>query len=115
MALVSWKSTYRAEADFLVLSGPLAGETISVRFLTADYYAQDYRDSRAVWRCDWETYAREVMTSVGKVRRRGGRDVPEDIVAAVNAYFDDFRKLDIGLLASFQGATYDPQRGWLAH
>ncbi|MWL91805.1 hypothetical protein GA566_30905 [Cupriavidus sp. SW-Y-13] len=117
--IVRWRSNYRGEARFDVVAGPLAGETVAVRFLKPDFYEKDFRDNAGgAFLPDWGVYTREVMSSVGIVRSTlHPAGLPTEVVEAVNADFEDLRaSSDPGIFfGSFLNGRYDPQVGWVAH
>ena len=117
--IVRWRSNYRGEARFDVVSGPLEGETVAVRFLKPEFYEKDFRDNAGgVFLPDWSVYQREVMSSVGIVRSNlHPAGLPAEIVEAVNADFDDFRaSSESGIFfGSLLNGRYDRQAGWISH
>lgn len=115
MAKIQFLSDYRGEGDYRVLTGPLAGERISVRYMDPDWYLKDFEENAGrVWRNDRETYYREVMSSVGIVRRHGYFDpVTPDVLAAVEARFKELDAQCEGRWrCSFSPGRYVPGEGW---
>lgn len=118
--IVRWRSNYRGEARFDVVAGPLEGETVAVRFLKPAFYEKDFRENAGgVFLPDWDTYQKEVMSSVGIVRSAlHPLGLPPAIVAAVSAdLLDEFRASSESeiFFGPLLNGRYDPQIGWVAH
>lgn len=115
MAKIQFLSDYRGEGDYRVLTGPLAGERISIRYMDPDWYLKDFEENAGrVWHIDRGAYHREVMTSVGIVRRQGHFEpVTPDVMAAVDARFKELDAQWEGQWrCSFSPGRYVPGEGW---
>jgi hypothetical protein len=85
-ARIKFLSTYRGEANFQVLTGPMANTRVRVRYMPRNFYENDW-DGGRIWNYTREEYMRLVIGSIGIVNSIGGRVTP-DVLAALDAEFD---------------------------
>lgn len=110
---IQFLSNYRGESDFAVVAGPLAGKRIRYRYLRPEWYAKDYADYGArAYRCDPDTFRRDVLGSVGLVCCSGAV-VPQSIVDEVNLLLADWRGNNPDLAAGpARAGVYVQGIGW---
>jgi hypothetical protein len=78
-------SSFRCEADFRVVTGPMAGRRVSVRYKGVEFYRQDRMDGGGSG-LSVDEYERDVVSAAGIVHSRYG-EVTQDVVAAVKRHF----------------------------
>lgn len=92
--LLRFRSSYRGQSEYQVLSGDMKGKIVSVRYLRPEWYQQDYQANVGrVFGNDPTHYHREVMTSVGLVCC-SGHPVDDDVVVAINALYSPHQRLN---------------------
>jgi len=111
--LLKFQLNYRGQADYLVLTGPLAGKRVSYRYMKPEFYEKDYADYGArAWRGGPVSYRREVLASVGLVCC-GSVPVPDDIVDEMNRLAQAWREHDPEISAApARAGVYVQGCGW---
>jgi hypothetical protein len=102
--IIEFISTYSGEASYLMLSGPMQGKRIKVRYLTPDWYLKDWGVKK--WNLTLDEYKRDIVNGSGIVDYLGC-PVTEDVLSAVKYFHGgEYAKLD------FKTAKYVVGTGW---
>lgn len=111
---IKFLSLYRGEAHYEVQDGPMSLNRVSVRGMDEEFYRKEWSGG-GPWNMNGETYARDVIGSVGIVNHYGAPVTP-DVLAAVNADFDDNRRAHPnGLPRPFCTGEWKEGVGWIRH
>lgn len=85
--MLQFLSSYRGQASFMVMRGELKGRRIFVRYLSLDWYRQDYESNVGrIYGVDLKHHTQEILQSVGLVCSPGLR-VVDAVVRAVNEFY----------------------------
>lgn len=112
--LLRFRSSYRGECHYQVLSGALKGKLVSVRYLNPEWYQKDYDDNVGrVFGNDPANYRREVMQAVGLVCCPG-HVVEDEIVVEINGIYSPLQRQhpDLYYQGIFLPGQYIAGVGW---
>ena len=111
LARLKFLSTYRGEANYEVLDGPVAGSRVRVKFMPVDFYRLDW-DGGKPWNMTEPVYMRDIVGAAGIVNI-AGRAVPEAVLLAVDAEFTMNRaQMPDRTYGTFCTGEWSAEAGW---